>query len=188
MNGQKKERQYNESLKEEISKLVETAKAYLPEDTLPFDVIFERIGDGTFQDVFIGAVFSSIKQAIIINADWYESTDEQDIKYLVWHETRHAYQKTQIEKQKQGFPTSEARKRIKKWKWEFENYIPNELNTEEAHMTQDIEIDAYAFAVYLLFNECPNNDGSIKIGLPPCIENEIMQRVYSQKGGIYRCS
>lgn len=84
-------------------------------------------------------------------------------------------------------PTNETKKRVKLWKKEFNNYISNTPETEIIYMNQDIEIDAYSFALYLLFMECPNADGSVDIGIPPCIEDEVLHRVESQTRGIYRC-
>jgi len=45
-------------------------------------------------------------------------------------------------------------------------------------MKQDMEIDAYSFAVFMLFHYFRKPDGQVNIGLPPMTEGEIMDRVY----------
>lgn len=180
-------RSFNATSKGNVEKLIEKAKTFLPAAPMPLEVIFEHIGEGTFYEKSNGAVFSPSRKAIVINIEWYEHAEEQDLKYLIWHETRHAYQRTQIGLYQQGLPTDEVRKRVKKWAYEFEHYIQNSPEYEQAHMNQDIEIDAYAFALYLLFMICPNEDGSIDIGLPPSIEDEVLRRVSAQNKGVFRC-
>ncbi len=112
-----------------------------------------------------------------INLDWFETSDEQNLKYIVWHEVRHLYQLAQIEKSESDSSNYEDLQTVNQWKNNFDHYIYNTKGTIIAHMNQEIEIDAYSFAVYMLFKYCANPDGSIDIGLPPYIETEIIKRV-----------
>lgn len=86
------------------------------------------------------------------------------------------YQWSQIEKLDKGERLSVTKEIIEKWKYETYHYIPNTPATEYRHMKQEIEIDAYAFAVSMLFRYCAKPDGSIDIGLPPMIKTEILDR------------
>lgn len=74
--------------------------------------------------------------------------EEQDIKYIIWHENRHMYQWSQIEKLDKGERFFETKKIIEKWKYETYHYIPNTPATEYRHMKQEIEIDAYALYIF----------------------------------------
>lgn len=161
----------------EVMNIVNQALGYLP--PLGFEPLlsFERVGQGRFDNIKIGAETNGPSHKIIINIDWYESTDEQDLHYIIWHETRHLYQWSQIEKMYMGKPCLDDLKVIKQWDYEMRNYISNTPATEYKHMKQDMEIDAYSFAVYMLFHYFRKPDGQVYVGLPPMTENEIMDRV-----------
>lgn len=161
----------------EIKKLTTLAKTHLPPLGFEENLKFERVGEGTFDEVKIGAVAQGPQHTLVINIDWYETTDEQDIKYIIWHEMRHLYQWSQIEKMHRNIPLNESEKIIQKWEYEMLRYTPNTPATEEKHMKQEMEIDAYTFALYMLFKYCADNNGTVNIGLPPMIEDELMTRV-----------
>lgn len=160
----------------EIQNYINQALKHLPPLGFDIQLAFERVSGGKLKDVSIGAVTDGPHHLLTVNMDWYERTESQDIYYIIWHEIRHMYQWSQIEKLDKGERLSEAKEIIEKWKYETYNYIPNTPKTENQHMKQEIEIDAYAFAVSMLFRYCAKPDGSINIGLPPMTEAEIMNR------------
>lgn len=161
----------------EVMDIIDQALSHLP--TLGFrpTLSFERVGEGTFDNKMIGAVTNGPSHRITVNIDWYESTDDQDLHYLIWHETRHLYQWSQIEKMHMGQPYLDDLKVIRQWEYELKNYIYNTPTTEFAHMKQDMEIDAYSFAVFMLLHYFRKPDGQVYVGLPPMTEDEIMDRV-----------
>ena len=76
-----------------------------------------------------------------------------------------------------GQPYLDDLKVIRQWEYELKNYIYNTPTTEFAHMKQDMEIDAYSFAVFMLLHYFRKPDGQVYVGLPPMTEDEIMDRV-----------
>lgn len=169
----------------EVMDIVDQALHHLPELGFRPTLSFERVGQGTFDNKMIGAVASGPSHRITVNIDWYESTDEQDLHYLIWHETRHLYQWSQIEKMHMGQTYLDDLKVIRQWEYEIKNYIYNTPATEYAHMKQDMEIDAYSFAVFMLFHYFRKPDGQIYIGLPPMTEDEIMDRATKSANADY---
>ena len=154
--------------------LIEPAKHHLPNLTSAIDVKVESIGEGTFHDTQIGCVARGF--TLIVNSDWFTSASNQDIKYIIWHEIRHMHQLQQIELLKEGQSCNENRSVVSRWQLEWSNYVSNTPETEAHHFRQHIEIDAYAFALAMLFIYLPNPDGSVDIGLPPVIESEVFQK------------
>jgi len=136
---------------------------------------FERVNINHFNDQLIGAVASS-NGTITVNLDWFCSTTEQDVMYIIWHEIRHIYQMQQIQFQKDNNFAAERPENILRWQQEFDHYVRNTPETTSLHFLQEIELDAYAFALSMLFRYCANDDGSVDIGLPPIAEQAIYER------------
>ncbi len=134
----------------------------------------------------IGAVTNGPEHKITVNLDWYEAADNQDLHYILWHETRHLYQWSQIEKMHLGLPIQDDVSVVQEWEYNIHHYIYNTKDTETAHMKQEMEIDAYAFAVYMLAHYFQDAQGNIRIGLPPMIEADILDRV--EKSAKYDCN
>lgn len=92
---------------------------------------------------------------LYINLNWLNMLPENeyyDLQYQMYHEARHFYQHNVIKDYHTRGKTSELPSTIKKWEAESSNYIPNEGTEDErkAYATQDVEIDANAFAVAML--------------------------------------
>ena len=88
---------------------------------------------------------------ILFNQDWLTIAKLEDVILTAFHETRHAYQKAQID----GVPnliSNESQNTIKIWKTEFEKYYrPNdEIVNEPKYVEQEIEKDALRFAFDLI--------------------------------------
>lgn len=166
---------YTKSQIANIAKLlILPAKHHLSSLTEDIEIEVESVGEGTFLDTKIGCVTRGF--TLVINSDWFTSVDNQDIKYIIWHEIRHMYQLQQT-KQLVGYqPCCESISVVNQWLYEWNNYIPNTVETETEHFKQHIEIDAYAFALAMLFLYMPNPDGSVDIGLPPVIEAEVFEK------------
>ncbi|MDD3123124.1 MAG: hypothetical protein PHC62_06415 [Candidatus Izemoplasmatales bacterium] len=86
------------------------------------------------------------------------------------HETRHAYQKANIDSP-EYFVGRESKETIKQWKKDFDIYIPSK-NAEEdiEYLIQSIEIDAIAFAHKYL-----NEYFHVKSIIPDAIKERISE-------------
>lgn len=178
MTNKAKRRTYNIfTSPKEISDIANMALQHLPPLGFEIKYSYQRVGQGEFDSELIGAVANGPAHTITVNLDWYEKTDAQDLHYIIWHETRHLYQWSQIEKLNYHLSVVDDVDVIKMWEYNMRNYIYNTKETEYAHMKQEMEIDAYAFAVYMLFHYFRKPDGQVCIGLPPMTEDEIMKRV-----------
>ena len=90
-----------------------------------------------------------------VNLDWLRTMDEQgkesEIRLLIYHEIRHVYQHSEISKLKNKQQTEESQMTIARWELEFNQYHRNEGGASTIrYFSQFIEIDAYAFGMYLL--------------------------------------
>lgn len=112
------------------------------------EIIYERIGEGTFTNDKIGAV-NREPATIVVNINWYETAEERDIKGILRHEARHLYQRSQVRKYLEGLPISEDPKKIEEWAKNFQFYIPNTPMTEVQHFKQACEYDAYVYSTFL---------------------------------------
>ena len=88
---------------------------------------------------------------ILFNQDWLTIAKLEDVIMTTFHETRHAYQKSQID----GIPNdinNELQEAIKIWEIQFENYFkPNdESDTEPKYVEQKIVKDAVGYSGSLL--------------------------------------
>lgn len=93
---------------------------------------------------------------LFINTEWLKmlpDDDDYDLQYQMYHEARHFYQDNAIVDFHARGKTSELPSTIKKWEHESFNYKRNEGTEEErkAYAAQDVEIDANAFAIAMLF-------------------------------------
>ncbi|MFA5283910.1 MAG: hypothetical protein WC366_05350 [Bacilli bacterium] len=84
---------------------------------------------------------------ILFNQDWLSVAKLDEVILTAFHETRHAYQKAQID----GIPNLKQKENpetIAKWKHEFEEYYrPNDEYVDDpAYLEQEIEKDAIAFS------------------------------------------
>jgi hypothetical protein len=84
---------------------------------------------------------------ILFNQDWLSVAKLEEVILTAFHETRHAYQKAQID----GVPNliqEENLDKIAKWEREFEKYYrqSDEYQDDPRYLEQVIEKDAIAFA------------------------------------------
>lgn len=111
------------------------------------EVIFRE--ESFFENFEINAIFNDKYYVIIFNEDWVNQATKSEIILTAFHETRHAYQKANIEFP-EYFIGKESKDTINKWQKDFENYKRpkrkvNSLN-DLKYLNQEIEIDAIRFA------------------------------------------
>lgn len=93
----------------------------------------------------VSAIFHDKLYYIIFNEDWLRDALPEEIVVTALHETRHAYQKANIDFP-QFFIGKESEQTISQLKKDFENYNkPYEHNLNE-YVSQSIEKDATEFA------------------------------------------
>ncbi len=156
-----------------IKKQMEKALHYLPSVKKNIEVSAEFIGDGTFYNIETAFVVKNDK--LIANLNWLSQTPEPEIKYTIWKETRHFYQKQQIEAFQMGMPVMEDLPTLEDWESEYETYIPKTPITEARHYSQKIQLDAHTFAAALMAIHCTKADGSIDVVLPPTTAEQIVE-------------
>jgi len=99
----------------------------------------------------VSAIFNEKLYYIIFNEDWMAGALPEEIVLTALHETRHAYQKANIDFP-QFFVGKETEETINQWKKDFENYNkPHEYNLSE-YASQTIEKDATEFAWNFISN------------------------------------
>lgn len=92
------------------------------------------------------------ESSIIINKQWLTNEDKwnnhkYDIAFFVFHELRHLYQHQQIFRYENNLKFTEDSSTINTWNKGFLNYIVNDgVDTQTANVTQEVEIDANAYA------------------------------------------
>jgi len=103
----------------------------------------------------ITAMYLPDHNLILFNQDWLSVTKLEEIILTAFHETRHAYQKAQID----GISNLKHTENIavvKKWKQEFKRYYrpTDEFQDDLGYLEQEIEKDAFAFSRELVEVMC----------------------------------
>ncbi|MFH2116725.1 MAG: hypothetical protein ABII85_01635 [Bacillota bacterium] len=128
--------------------------------------------ESAFLNSEINAVFDDKYYIIYFNETWLSKASADEIMVTALHETRHAYQKANIDFP-EFFVGRESKETISEWKKDFENYKPSKnAEVDIEYLTQSIEIDAIAFA------HCKMNDlFKITSELPSVIEQSVKNRM-----------
>ena len=109
------------------------------------EVLFSVQDSNKFTSDTFCAVFMPQWNSIMINRDWLMEAGNLEITYVIAHEMRHVYQHLLITNQKHSAEIPESV--IQRWKIEFENYtMPDGLGSV-GYRKQEIEIDAYNYAM-----------------------------------------
>jgi len=95
----------------------------------------------------IASMYLPEHNLILFNQDWLSVAKLEEVILTAFHETRHAYQKAQID----GIPNlrqKENPETITKWKSEFQKYYrpSDEYQDDPAYLEQEIEKDAIGFS------------------------------------------
>lgn len=103
--------------------------------------------DKKYNEKGINAVFLKEKMIIAFNEIWIESANILEIQTTCFHETRHVFQYLVVSGAYKGNEVIEQAT-INTWRQDMENYEKPSgvLENDEDYLTQDIEIDAIAFA------------------------------------------
>lgn len=100
---------------------------------------------------------------------------------LIYHEIRNLHQRIGVKNFCERKSTKEPLPVLQKWQYEFEHYQRNEGGpTTLRYYSQSIEIDAYAFAVYLLNMDLERGERlSLDTrSIPDEIDSAVRQRAY----------
>lgn len=109
---------------------------------------------------------------ILINLDWLIAAEEYEIYITVFHEMRHIYQFCCIDfAHKYPHIFNEPQERIQKWAIEVENYYVSDVDYDQKYLKQDIEIDAIAFAKYMM-----QITNAISVQVPEVIKEAVINR------------
>lgn len=104
---------------------------------------------------------------ITFNKAWIEAglPNSDDVPFFLIHELRHIYQHDQITKYESGLTTQESERIIKRWKHEWENYIPNlgDSQSRARNLSQEIEKDANGYSMALLILKHMNEPWSLNV-------------------------
>lgn len=140
----------------------------------------------------IGERFATLDNAceitdekLYVNSDWLQqqrnNPDETEVRMLIYHEIRHLYQRLEVKNFREGKSTKEPLPVLLKWQYELTHYQRNEGGaTTLRYYSQSIEIDAYAFAVYLLIMDLEKGERlSLDTrSIPDEIDSAVRQRAY----------
>jgi hypothetical protein len=144
-------------------------------------IFFESIGD-RFQTLENASELEGNK--LYVNIDWLNlmetQNNESEIRLLIYHEMRHVYQISQITKWRNRQQVKEDLVTITRWEAEFSQYRRNVGNSSTLfYYRQFVEIDAYAFGIYLLNLDVDRGE-KLKLetkSLPDEVFPAIMRRV-----------
>lgn len=112
-------------------------------------VFFEPKTKFVYEDC--SAAFDDKCYYITFNLDWMAAASEEQIILTAFHETRHAYQKANIDFP-EYFAGKESSETIEKWRAEIESYKNPIGYSMEEYNQQSIEQDAIDFS-WKVFNE-----------------------------------
>lgn len=118
----------------------------------------------------ITAIYSFKNNEIIFNEDWINRSEWIEVLITVFHEMRHAYQGYCVRTK-----TRESAETLKLWEDEINGYtMPSGKNNEiddQRYLSQEIEIDAIAFAHWLVKKEL-----DLKTIIPEVIKEKVLER------------
>jgi hypothetical protein len=119
----------------------------------------------------ITGIYSFKSNEIIFNENWIKRSEWIEILITVFHEMRHAYQGYCVRTK-----TRESAEVLKVWEDEINGYItPSGSNNEiddQSYLMQEIEVDAIAFAHWLVKKEL-----NLKTVIPKVIRNKVADRI-----------
>lgn len=115
------------------------------------EVLVKFKPESAFLNSEINAIFDDKYYIIYFNETWLNKASANEIMVTALHETRHAYQKANIDFP-EFFVGRESKKTIRQWKRCFDIYqMPSKNNENDAkYLNQEIEKDAIAYAKQVL--------------------------------------
>ncbi|NWH10173.1 SprT-like domain-containing protein [Acholeplasma laidlawii] len=119
----------------------------------------------------ITGIYSFGENEIIFNEEWVNRSQWIEVIITVFHEMRHAYQGYCIRTKNR-----ESAETIKAWESEINCYImPSGKNNgidDKSYLTQEIEIDAIAFAHWIVKKEF-----DLKTVIPDLIKKKVNEKI-----------
>ena len=108
---------------------------------------------------------------IVFNRRWLEprwAEHKDDIQFYIFHELRHLNQLLSVLQLDNGGIFKEKRKIVSNWKDCFENYIRNngDVESQNLNMAQEVERDANAYGLCLIYLYHPEPDFELWYSLP----------------------
>lgn len=85
------------------------------------ELLLEYRDEKTFNSENVNASFVKKHFVIFLNENWLKEATLVDLTCTILHETRHAYQYSQVE-YSEYMPYREPKEKVEQWKFEFENY------------------------------------------------------------------
>ena len=160
-----------------IENCVDFARKFLLlPDTLNY--YFEDCPSRRFPTI-VNACESNINE-ITFNKPWFlqRTTDHRDdLEFFIFHELRHIHQLYSIELSLNGQPCKDTPDTITKWKQGFSGYVRNTGGaSQNANVSQEVEIDANAYAQCLLNLLHIDVDAELMLSLPDEASNLSMPR------------
>ncbi len=123
----------------------------------------------------ITGIYSFKNNEILFNEDWINRSEWIEVLITVFHEMRHAYQGYCVRTR-----TRESTETLIVWNDEINGYIlPSGKNNEiddHSYLNQEIEVDAIAFAHWLVKKEL-----NLKTVIPKVIRNKVEDRILKFK-------
>ncbi len=99
----------------------------------------------------ITSMYLPESNTIIFNRKWVDEAEISEVLLVSFHESRHAYQKRQIDLLNSGMNYDEVKKNICIWDTEFKCYSqPKSDGIDIEYLNQEIEKDAVDFSNRLL--------------------------------------
>ena len=166
----------NTKAKQILEEAFKKAMTLLGFPPIPFEFLYERIGDGRFINMEIGAEIDSSNRVVHINEDWANhvyNLDPYDLWFIMSHEVRHFYQRVQINQFYTGGMLKEDKALVVAWIDNFQHYQRNEGGeTTRVYHRQPVEVDADAFACFFVMFY-----GIGKPRIAPDSEDLVIQRL-----------
>jgi len=132
----------------------------------------------------------SNSDTLYFNKEWMTGQDrwdnhKDDIEFFVFHELRHMHQFFSIHLLKNGLPCNENETIVREWEYGFSNYTRNVGgSSQDINVTQEVEIDANAYAVCLTNLYHINDNKELRFSAPENAMALAMERssaYYAQK-------
>lgn len=141
-------------------------KFLLLPDTLNY--YFENCPSARFPTI-VNACESNINE-ITFNKPWFlqrTTVHRDDLEFFIFHELRHIHQLYSIELFLNGQPCKDTPETIAMWKQGFSGYVRNIGGaSQNANVSQEVEIDANAYAQCLLNLLHIDDDADLMLSLP----------------------
>ena len=136
----------------------------------PIEAYFDDCPSNRFRTMDNAAEGNGNK--LYFNKPWFTGRDrwenhQEDIEFFIFHELRHLHQHYEIALADRNEALHESKETVAQWKNGFINYRRNEGGaTQIANVSQEVEIDANAYALCLSNLYHLNDDAGLYFSVP----------------------